>query len=40
MSRKGDWKEMGEISAHLYEERFNTQKVVTRFLEQYEKVKK
>ena len=40
MSQKGDWAEMGERSAQLYEERFNTHKVIMRFLDQYERVKK
>lgn len=40
MSRRNEWFDMGEISSKLYSERFDTEKVIGRFVEQYEKFRK
>lgn len=40
MSRRNEWKAMGEVSAQLYKERFDTELVINRFIEQFNKVKK
>lgn len=40
MSRRSDWKAMGEISAKRYEEKFDTSKVVKDFIKQFDSLKK
>lgn len=40
MMCKDNWDNMGEISASFYKERFDTQKVIKRFISQYNQVKK
>ena len=40
MSKRNDWFAMGELSAKLYSERFDTEKTISRFIEQYENYKK
>lgn len=37
--RIDDWGEMGEVSASIYEEKFETKKVINRFVQQYSKVR-
>lgn len=39
MSRREDWDVMGEKSASIYEEKFQTSKVVSNFIEQFNKLK-
>ena len=40
MSRRDEWRQMGEISAERYNEKFATKMVVKNFIEQFNKVKK
>ena len=40
MEQRDKWQIMGEVSAQLYEERFETKKTISRFMEQYDKFKK
>lgn len=40
MSRRDEWPAMGEQSAQLYKERFDTELVISKFIEQYNKVRK
>ena len=40
MSYRDKWKEMGEYSAMLYYERFETEKVINSFVDQYSKIRK
>lgn len=39
MSRRDEWATMGEVSAQLYKERFDTELVIRRFIEQFNKEK-
>ena len=36
----GKWAEMGEQSSSIYEQRFKTEKIIHKFIEQYEQIKK
>ena len=40
LKRRNDWAAMGEVSASIYEEKFETQKVIQRFVQQYSKEKR
>lgn len=40
LKRRNDWAAMGEVSASIYEDKFETQKVIQRFVQQYSKEKR
>lgn len=39
MGRVDEWGKMGDVSASIYEEKFETKKVISRFVQQYSEVK-